>query len=114
MLSVFDRIRKALTDDELLSKVELFSNANIPNTKSNRALFQILVENSKLIPIGKGRARKYCLPLMANKLPQEGIYKFSQKGDGPITFQFNEEEPQTFPNYEECVIFIKRRLTNDG
>jgi len=114
MLSVFDRIRNALLDGRALSKTELFLEANMPNTESNRALFTILIQNQKLIPMGKGRGTKYCLPLSftINELPEEGEYKFSQKGNGSITFSFEQEEPITFSSYEECALFIKRRLTD--
>ena len=112
MLSVFDRIRDALAQGIALSKSELFLKANLPKTESSRALFQVLVENGKLIPIGKGRMRKYCLPLVLDlyKLPQKGMYKFSQKGDGKITFIFEQEEPIVFQSYDDCADFIKRRL----
>jgi hypothetical protein len=112
MLSVFDRINKALTDHIMLSKKDLFEVANIPNTLSNRSLFQILVQNEKLIPLGHGRGRKYHLPPMSKSMPIEGLYEFKQNGDGNIIFEFELEEPITFPSYEECAIFIKRRLTN--
>lgn len=113
MLSVFDRIKNALADGEALSKTDLFLNANIPNTRSNRALFDILVQNKKLIPMGKGRGRKYCLPLSSFELPKEGTYEFSQKGDGLITFQYEQDEPIVFQSYDECALFIKRRLANE-
>jgi hypothetical protein len=114
MISVFDRIRNALADGKMLSKTDLFIEAQLPKTPSSKALFEILVENNKLIPMGKGRARKYCLPLILDKceLPQEGEYKFTQKGDGKIHFQFNQEDPIIFPSYDECAIYIKRRLCN--
>jgi hypothetical protein len=112
MLSVFDRINKALTDYVMLSKKDLFEIANIPNTLSNRLMFKILVNNEKLIPLGHGRGTKYHLPPMSKCMPIEGNYIFKQNGDGNIIFEFELEEPITFPSYEECVVFIKRRLTN--
>ena len=114
MLSVFDRIKNALANGKTLSKTELFTEASMPNSESNRALFQILVQNKKLIPIGQGRGRKYCLPLIFEpaKLPSVGTYTFRQKGDGKIIFTFDQEEPITLQSYEEFVIFIKGRLTN--
>lgn len=114
MLSVFDRIREALADGKMLSKKELFIEANLPDTPSTKALFDILTQNGKLIPMGEKRATKYCLPLTLDKseMPKEGTYKFSQKGDGNIVFQFNQDEMIVFPNYQTCEEFIKRRLTN--
>ena len=112
MLSIFDRINQALTGDTMLSKKDLFAAANISNTLSNRALFQVLVENKKLIPIGHGRGRKYHLPPMLKCMPIEGLYTFWQKGDGNITFEFELEEPIVFSSYEECAAFIIRRLVN--
>ena len=114
MLSVFDRIREALADGKMLSKAELFLEANLPNTPSTKALFEILIQNGKLIPMGKGRTRKYCLPLTLDmsEMPQEGEYAFSQRGDGNIVFQFNQDEMIVFPNYDDCAVFIKRRLAN--
>ena len=114
MLSVFDRIKLALADGKTLSKSELFSEAKMPNSDSNRALFQVLVQNNKLIAIGKGRARKYCLPFAFSSitLPQEGLYSFKQKLDGKIYFMFDEDEPIELANYDEFVTFMKRRLLN--
>jgi hypothetical protein len=112
MLSVFDRIRHALAEGKALSKTELFLEASIPNTDSNKALFQILVQNNKLIPTGKGRARKYSLPLNLDKSLKDGEYEFSQVGDGLIKLNFEQDDTIIFQNYEECVIYIKRRFTN--
>ena len=109
MISVFERIASALSEGKALSKTDLFLEAEMPNTKSNRALFQILVQHNKLIPVGKGRGRKYYLPLMTHQIPQEGEYIFLQKGDGLINFTFK-EETITFPSYEECSLFMIRRL----
>ena len=114
MLSVFDRIKNALAEGKTLAKTELFKEANIPNTKSNRSLFEILLQNGKLIPIGKGRLRKYCLPYIFDvfTLPENGLYRFQQKGDGEIHMLFNEEHVITFSSYDECATFIRRRFTN--
>lgn len=112
MLSVFDRIRDALAQGIALSKTDLFREAKMPNTESNRALFQILVQNNKLIKIGERRNTKYCLPLFLDnkKLPEEGLYKFQQVLDGKIIFIFNDNEPITFSSYDEFVLYVKGKL----
>jgi hypothetical protein len=115
MLSVFDRIKQALTDHIMLSKVDLFEVANIVNSTSNRAMFQILIQNGKLIPTGEGRARKYHLPVPiapVGQLPSDGIYEFKQNGNGKIILVAELEEPITFQSYEECASYIKRRFAN--
>ena len=114
MLSVFDRIKQALTEETMLGKTELFLAANIPNTESNRAMFQILVQNGKLIPCGEGRGRKYHLPqvLAPKQLPENGNYRFEQNGNGKVILKAELESPIIFQSYEECVQFIKRRFAN--
>ena len=79
MLSVFDRIRNAFSQSESLSKAELFKNASIPNTPSNKALFQILLENGKLIKVGERRTARYRLPIIFHVFtpPKEGVYRFT-------------------------------------
>lgn len=115
MLSVFDRIKEALTEHVMLSKTDLFEAANIVNSISNRAMFDILVQNGKLIPIGAGRGRKYHLPVSlapVGQQPDEGVYRFEQNGNGKIIFKAELEEPITFQSYEECASYIKRRFAN--
>ena len=112
MLTVFDRIRSALAQGAALSKAELFLTANIPNTDSNRAMFQILVKNNKLLQIGKGRSTKYYLPITLSEVkpPEEGLYTFLQRGDGTVMFKYEEEDTIVFDSYESCKEEILRRL----
>lgn len=113
MLSAIDRINNVLSNEKELTKNEIFQKAELSNSDSNNFLFQILLKNKKIIGTGKGRGRKYSLPLFLYK-PKDGKYSFIQNGDEKIYFKYEQELEENdfkiFDSYNDFYIFIKQTL----